>query len=75
MPITSESTAQLITESISLEHRDNVAGDLFARETMQLPTQTTIVSTIQSAIQLTVPTTIVSTAQLIIQSITYNSTM
>ena len=51
LPITIESTAQLITESISVEHRDNVSGDLFVRERMQLPTQTTIVTTIQLAIQ------------------------
>ena len=75
LPITIESTIQLITKSNSVPHRDNVSGDPFARHTMQLPTQTTIKSRIQLAMQFTVPTIGVSTAHLISQTIIHNSTM
>ena len=51
LPTDIESTAQLITESMSVEHRDKVSVDLFACERRQLPAQTTIVTTIQLAIQ------------------------
>ena len=75
LPITIQSTVQLITKSSSLPHRDNVSGDPLARQTMQLPTQTTIKSRIKLALQFTIPTISVSTAQLITQTIIHNSTM